>query len=263
MRVNLVSNSTNIYRENVVVFDNVSVKFGTHTALENITLNIKDGLFITVVGPNGGGKTTLLKLILGLLEPTAGNILVFGEKPLKNLTQSIGYVPQIKTFDRSFPALPIELVATGLTGKWIGRLSDKQKKLAFEALEQVGAVNLAKKPLGKLSGGELQRIFLARSIIRKPKLLLLDEPASGIDVAGEIDFNNILEDYKKRQNATIIMITHDWEAAFHHSDYVLLLNRVIICYDEPEKAFSEKSLRIAFGHLGHAHEMIFGVKNNA
>jgi len=255
----------NIHKSNeiVVAFENVTVRFGSHTALENITLEIKGGLFITIVGPNGGGKTTFLKLILGLLEPTIGNVNVFGEKPLKNLTQAIGYVPQIKTFDRSFPALPIELVATGLTGSWISILSKAQKKLALEALDQVGATNLARKPLGKLSGGELQRIFLARSIIRKPKLLLLDEPASGIDVAGEIDFNNILEDYKKRQNATIIMITHDWESAFHHSDYVLLLNRSVICYDEPKKAFSEKWLRIAFGHLGHSHDMIFGVKNNA
>lgn len=252
----------NLENENVVIFEKVTVRFGTHTALEDISVEIKKGLFITVVGPNGGGKTTFLKLILGLLEPTMGEVKVFGEKPLKNLTQAIGYVPQIKTFDRSFPALPIELVATGLTGNWIGILSKEQKRLALEALEQVGATNLAKKPLGKLSGGELQRIYLARSIIRKPRLLLLDEPASGIDVAGEIDFNNILEDYKKRQNATIIMITHDWESAYHHSDYVLLLNRVKICFDEPKKAFSEKWLRIAFGHLGHAHEMIFGVKNN-
>ncbi len=249
--------------ENAVIFEKVTVRFGTHTAIEDISLEIKDGLFITVVGPNGGGKTTFLKLILGLLEPSSGVVKVFGVKPLKNATQAIGYVPQIKTFDRSFPALPIELVATGLTGYWIGILSKEQKKLALEALEQVGATKLAKKPLGKLSGGELQRIFLARSIIRKPRLLLLDEPASGIDVAGEMDFNNILEDYKKRQNATIIMITHDWESAYHHSDYVLLLNRTIICYDVPGKAFSEKWLRIAFGHLGHAHEMIFGVKNNA
>jgi len=259
----LESENTNNANENVVVFENVTVRYGTHTALEDISIKIRNGLFITIVGPNGGGKTTFLKLILGLLEPTSGIVNVFGEKPLKNLSQSIGYVPQIKTFDRSFPALPIELVATGLTGSWITILSKAQKKLALEALDQVGATNLAKKPLGKLSGGELQRIFLARSIIRKPKLLLLDEPASGIDVAGEMDFNNILEEYKKRQNATIIMITHDWESAYHHSDFVLLLNRVIICYDKPNKAFSEKWLRIAFGHLGHAHDMIFGVKNNA
>lgn len=247
---------------NAVIFENVSVMFGTHTAIENLSVEIEEGLFITVVGPNGGGKTTFLKLILGLIEPTDGNVEIFGEKPSKILSSYIGYVPQIKTFDRSFPALPIELVATGVRGNWISSLSKEHTKLAMEALEQVGASNLARKPLGKLSGGELQRIYLARSIIRKPRLLLLDEPASGIDVAGELDFNNILEEYKERQNATIIMITHDWESAYHHSDYVLMLNREKICYDRPEKAFSEKWLRIAFGHLGHPHDMIFGVKHN-
>ncbi len=240
---------------------NLSVKFGTHLALHDINLEIPQSLFVTIVGPNGAGKSTLLKVILGITNPDKGEVLIDGKSPDKLKPSEIGYVPQIKTLDRSFPALPVELVASGLKTTWPGILSKELKKKSMEALESVGASHLAKRTLSKLSGGELQRIYLARSLVRRPKFLLLDEPATGIDMASEKDLNKLIDDYHNESKATIILITHDWEAAYHHSDLVILMNREIICFDKPETAFNEDNLRKVFGHIGHAHEMIFGVKH--
>ncbi len=242
--------------------NSVSLKFGSHTALCNVSFQIEEGSFVTVVGPNGGGKSTLLKAILGLIQVDSGIISIFGQEPKSVKRTDIGYVPQIKTLDRSFPALPIELVATGILGSWPQRINKELKEKSMLALEKVGASHLSERPLSKLSGGELQRIYLARSIARHPKLLILDEPATGIDFASENDLNRLIDKYKIENNATIIMVTHDWEAAFHHADFVLMLNCTQICYAPPKIAFEEKTLRRAFGHIGHEHEMIFGVKGN-
>jgi len=245
-----------------VKVDSLSLKFGSHTALCNVSFQIEEGSFITVVGPNGGGKSTLLKAILGLIQVYSGSISIFGQEPQSVKRTDIGYVPQIKTLDRSFPALPIELVATGILGFWPQKINKELKEKSMLALEKVGASHLSERPLSKLSGGELQRIYLARSIARHPKLLILDEPATGIDFASENDLNRLIDKYKIENNATIIMVTHDWEAAFHHADFVLMLNCTQICYAPPKIAFEEKTLRRAFGHIGHEHEMIFGVKQN-
>jgi zinc transport system ATP-binding protein len=248
--------------DKAVEIENVKVQFGSHVALNNINFTISKGDFVSVVGPNGGGKSTLLKVLLGLININSGNIKIFSEE-LKNLQPNIiGYVPQIKTLDRTFPAIPIELVATGISSKWTSILNKKLKNQSLEALERVGALHLAKRQLSKLSGGELQRIYLARSIVRNPKLLLLDEPATGIDQASEKDLNKLIDDYNKEEKTTVIMVTHDWESAYHHADFVLLINCEQICFEKPEIAFNDNNLRRAFGHIGHTHDMNFGAREN-
>ncbi len=234
---------------------------GTHTVLEDINIIINKGDFISIVGPNGGGKSSLFKLILGLLTPTEGKVLIEGRKPQDSDTHYFGYVPQLKTADRSFPALAIELVASGLKANWITRLSSELKEKSLEAMRMVSAEHLAFRSLNKLSGGEMQRIYLARSIARNPSVLLLDEPATGIDISSENDLNEILDNIRTKKNTTVIMVTHDWESAYHHSDKAIILNKNIICYASPEKAFTDEYLRIAFGHEGHKHKMIFGVES--
>ncbi|TAL66798.1 MAG: metal ABC transporter ATP-binding protein [Bacteroidetes bacterium] len=236
---------------------NLSVNFARYSALDNLTLSIPKGTFVSIVGPNGAGKTTLLKVILGLIKPNHGTITILGKQIDELSAFDLGYVPQIKTLDRTFPALPIELVSTGLNAKWPGRLKKHDKNIVIDTLERVGAGNLAKRPLNKLSGGELQRVYLARALIRKPKILILDEPATGIDWIGEKDIHKIIDEYKSEFNATVIMVTHDWESAYHHADFVLLLNKVAVCFDKPEDAFSEDYLSQTFGHVGHKHEMLF------
>lgn len=211
-----------------------------------------EGAFVAVVGPNGAGKSTLFKVLLGLL-PFQGEVRVFGRRPKEVDPGLLGYVPQIKTFDRSFPALSLELVVSEIRRAWPFRVTRKERARALEALEEVGALELAERPLGRLSGGQLQRVFLARALVKRPRLLLLDEPATGIDPLGEQDLYRLLEAYQARSGATVLMITHDWEAAFHHATHVLVLNRDVIGFGPPERALSEECLRRAFGHLGHAH----------
>lgn len=240
--------------DSAVDINNLTVKFGSHTALERITVEIAPGRLVAIVGPNGSGKTTLLKTLLGLVKIDSGEISVFG-KPLKEASPSwFGYVPQIKTLDRSFPAIPLELVASGIRMGWSAFLGSSEKKLILQALEQVGAKHIATKPLNTLSGGELQRVYLARSIVRKPKLLLLDEPATGIDMVCEKSINTILQEYTHENGATIIMVTHNWATAHHHAELVLLLNRRQVSYGPPELSLSEENLKIAFTHVGMHHE---------
>jgi len=242
---------------------NLSVKFEDHIALTNLAMQIPKNSFVAIVGPNGAGKSTFLKVLLGLVKPTRGEVKIYGNPPQQVDPNLIGYVPQFKTMDRSFPAVSIELVYTGLSRKWPWRLSRDAKKKACQALDQVGATHLATRPIGKLSGGELQRVCLARSIVRQPELLMLDEPATGIDAVGEEDMYRMLEVYQKESGATVIMITHDWHAATHHADYVLLLNRKQISFGTPEKALKEDNLRLAYGHIGHKHALKFLVNSNA
>lgn len=239
--------------EYAVEIEDLTVKYGDHVALEDISLQIPRGAFVAIVGPNGAGKSTLIKTILGLVRPASGKVLVLGE-PLERLDPvRVGYVPQFKTLDRSFPALAEELVVSGLRRAWPGRITRGEREKALTALERVGAAHLAGRPVSRFSGGELQRVYLARAFVRQPELVVLDEPATGIDVLGEADMYRLLEGYQKQSGATLLMITHDWEAAYHHASHVIVLNRRLIGFGQPERALSERCLREAFGHVGHAH----------
>lgn len=240
---------------NAVEVKGLSLSYGDITVLENLNFSIPENSFVSIVGPNGAGKTTLMKILLGLIKNYSGEVKIFGKHPDEIDPQLIGYVPQIKTMDRNFPALSIELVASGLMRKWPWAVKGNDKEKSIKALEMVKAEHLAYRPITELSGGELQRVCLARSIVRNPKLVVLDEPATGIDAIGEADLYNLLEAYQKKSNATVIMITHDWHVAHHHSDFVLLLNRRQVNFGHPEDALSEQNLRTAFGHIGHEHKV--------
>jgi len=249
-----------------VEIERYSVRFGEFQSLQEVSLSVPEGAFVAIVGPNGAGKSTLLKALLGLEQgllrdgPTriAGSIRVLGHPPREVPPGWVGYVPQVKGFDRSFPALALEVVVSGLRRHWPFVVSREERRRASEVLEKVGALHLANRRLGRLSGGELQRVYLARSLIRRPRLLLLDEPATGVDVVGEADLYRHLEAYQAESGATILMITHDWEAAQHHASAVLVLNRRVIGYGLPEKVLCHECLSQAFGHVGHAHQVISG-----
>ena len=242
--------------------ENLTVKFGDYKTLDDINLFVKGGMFIAIAGPNGAGKSTLLKTILGLVRPAQGEIKIFEKKSGQIPPEWLSYVPQVKTMDWSFPAHAIELVLSGISRQWPWKKNESDIQKAMKALERVGAIHLARQPVAKLSGGELQRIYLARGIVREPRLIMLDEPATGIDAIGEEDFYNLLEMYQDQTKSTILMVTHDWHAAFHHADKVLLLNRKQISFGPPKIALKEKNLRIAFGHIGHKHEFKFVIKQD-
>ena len=232
----------------------VSVYFGAVQALKEVTFDLPAGEFLAIVGPNGAGKSTLIKVILGLVRPERGHAAILTDRA-GTRSDRIGYVPQLKTFDRTFPATVQELAVTGLRRSWPARITADERHLVAEALHRVGAAQLQRRPLSSLSGGELQRAYLARAFIRRPEVIMLDEPATGVDFLAEHDLYDLLEDYRVQTKATIAMVTHDLSVARYHATRVLVLNRRLHGYGPPEKALHESCLKEAFGHLGHSHDL--------
>jgi len=230
----------------------VTVRRGEVEVLRDVSLRLPERRLLAIIGPNGAGKSTLVKTLLGLVEPLRGQVRVFGRPPGADPV-AIGYVPQLKTFDRSFPATALELVVSGLRRSWPARIRPRERDAACEALARVGAQRLTDRPLARLSGGELQRAFLARALVRRPRLVILDEPATGVDFLAEHDLNRLLEAYQRDADATVVMVTHDLAAARHHADQVAVLNRTLIGFGPPERALSASCLERAYGHVGHGH----------
>ncbi len=208
------------------------------------------------VGPNGGGKTTLVRALGGLLAPRQGTIRLFGAPVEARDPHRISYVPQVKLLDRRFPALAIELVASGLHRRWPWRLGKEDRRRAQEALEAVGAPMLAGRPVAELSGGQLQRVYIARGLVRRPDLLLLDEPATGMDRPGEGELYRILDQFQRERQGTVIMVTHDWSVARHHATHAIILSRTPRGFGPAAETLTDVALRDAYGHTGHPHPMI-------
>lgn len=209
--------------------------------------------FLSIIGPNGAGKSVLVKSILGLIKPSQGSVSILGAPAGEHDPKMIGYVPQFKTFDRSFPARAIDLVASGLKYGWPVRLSKEDKELAKKALVRVHAEHLIKRQISQLSGGELQKIYLARALIQPRRLIILDEPSTGIDAFGEADLYKLLEEVREQSKTSILMVTHDLSVAKHHSSQVLLLNHRQIAFGTPSKVLTEENVNRAFGHSEHDH----------
>ena len=233
-----------------IEFDSVSVRFGDLIALDRVSVSIPAGAFVALVGPNGGGKTTLLHLAAGLRRPDGGKVRVLGEVPGAVDAMKVGYVPQAKRLDPQVPAQAIELVATGLKPRWPWSLG-ADESTALEAMRAAGIEHRARHRVGTLSGGELQRVYLARALARRPEVLLLDEPAAGIDLVGEAEMYHTLLHYQQDSGCTILMITHDWEGARAHASHALLLNRSVRAFGPAKETANEERLLSLFGHTGH------------
>lgn len=240
----------------------LDVRLEGHSVLEGLSFEAGPGDFVAVVGPNGGGKTTLIRVLLGLLEPNDGWAHVFGRRPSAVEPALVGYVPQVKRLDQTFPARALDLVLTAVRQRWPFWPGRADRTRALQALRRVGAESLADRALDALSGGELQRVYLARTLVRTPHLILLDEPATGIDVAGAADLYDVLEADQAERDTTILMVTHDWNAAYHHATHVLLLDGRQVGFGRPETVLTDASLRDAFGHTGHAHAMLMGAASH-
>lgn len=194
--------------------------------LEDIDWTVEEGDFVAIVGPNGGGKTTLLKLLLGMLTPQKGAVQIFG-KPPTQAVEMLGYVPQSLHYDRQFPITAFEVILMGRLSKlsWLGKFSKEDIQLAKEALEQVGLTDFASAPFGSLSGGQRQRILIARALVSKPKLLLLDEPTASVDVQAENEIYHLLRQLKG--SMTIVMVTHDLQTAINNVEHVVCVQRTL------------------------------------
>ncbi len=238
----------------MIKVSNLFVTLGGVPVLNDINFNVSPGDFLAVVGPNGGGKSTLIRSILGLVTPQRGTIETASDVNGDPVT--LGYVPQTKSLDRTFPAVSVELVLTSVRKRWPWRISAADRSIAVSALDKVGAAHLAERPIGELSGGELQRVYLARTLLQSPDIILLDEPETGMDASGSSDLHAVLDRFRDEQNGLVIMVTHDWDVAFHHASHALLLKTKQICFGEPSVALTGDVIREAFGHTGHEHAVL-------
>jgi len=210
----------------VLEVNDINVSFGTRKVLDDISFFVPVGEFLCLCGPNGAGKSTLLKIILGLIEPDSGSILIDGE-PAAKMHRQVGYVPQRKSFDRDFPATPVEVVVANLRGRWPISISKEERALAMEALTRTGAAKLHKSQMKDLSGGETQRVYLARALVTKPHLIILDEPTAGVDVGGRAAIVDLMAEISASASIAAILVTHNLQAVARCAERVVYLERSV------------------------------------
>jgi len=214
--------------------NNLSVSYGSHIALSNIQLEVPSGEYLGIIGPNGGGKSTLLKAVLGLIPAINGDIHVLG-KSLENSKGLIGYVPQFSGVDKQFPITVSDVVLTGLIKKGLSffhKFSKEDRNNAGEILSEVGIYQLRHRQISELSGGEFQKMLIARALALNPKLLLLDEPTASVDAKSREQIYSLLA--KLNEKMTIILVTHDLLAVSSQVKSIACLNKELIYHGEPE-----------------------------
>jgi zinc transport system ATP-binding protein len=201
----------------------INAAYDDKLVLKDVDLVVKQNDFVGIIGPNGGGKTTLLKVILGILKPVGGEVNVNGS--------TIGYLPQINQVDKKFPISVRDVVLSGLMGvkKLLGRYSSENRDRANELMEQMGILHLKNKNIGELSGGQLQRVFLCRAIIADPQLLILDEPDTYVDSNFEVELYDILD--KLNDHMAIIIVSHDVGTICSHVKTIACVNQTL-CYHD-------------------------------
>lgn len=210
----------------VIELDSVSFRYGRAPVLENVTLSIRERGLVCFLGPNGGGKTTLLKLILGLLKPDTGLVRLFGRPPADSRNR-VGYVPQHARYDPLFPATVEEIVQMGCLGKSTESLRARgAHQLAHEALDEVELSDLAHRPFSDLSGGQRQRVLIARALAAQPDLLILDEPTSNVDQRAETRLYETL--LRLNERMTILLVSHDLGFVSNIVQSVVCVNRRVV-----------------------------------
>lgn len=235
---------------NTVEMENVSLTINKQPVLQDINLNIADDDFLAIIGPNGGGKSTLLKVILGLLKPDHGRVTVFANEP-GNPNNPVGYLPQHVSFD---PDFPINVFDTTLSGRYHGffkNYTDEDRERVVTALKEVGMLKYQDRQMSQLSGGQVQRVFIARALVRDPKLLLLDEPMASIDPEMQNSFYNLLSQLRSRM--AIVLISHDVGAVSTQVENIACLNQKLYYHGPVEN--SEKGLEAVYkcpiGYISH------------
>jgi len=218
-------------------------------AVEKVSFEVNSGSITTIIGPNGSGKSTLIKAILGLMD-YEGEILVWG-KAVEQVYKRIGFVPQRYEFDRHFPVSVAEFVGMPV-------LDPRSKKQQITQALKAGAVEKLKdKLLDELSGGQLQRVLLARALVNQPDLLVLDEPEAGVDVGGEQNLYDLLESLVKERNLTVLVASHELDVVYTYADQVLCLNRRMVCSGKPREVLKQSVFEELYGRelkfYGHTH----------
>ncbi|MEK7540351.1 MAG: metal ABC transporter ATP-binding protein [Patescibacteria group bacterium] len=240
----------------ILKVSDLSVAFGDLQVLRDVSFAVKEGEFAVIIGPNGAGKSVLIKTVLGLIPAKSGRV------DLQVDNQDIGYVPQRLHFDPSFPLTVRELLLLKLpqAAFWWGRKTSEQR--VKRMLELTKSSKVIDRQIGKLSGGELQRVLLAYALVNQPKLLILDEPAAGVDVVGEQTFYELIDLVRhtgvtkhihgqakphQPEHVTVIMISHDLDAVYKYADNVICINRQLLCSGIPNKVLTPTVLAKAYG----------------
>jgi zinc/manganese transport system ATP-binding protein len=232
----------------IVVAKNLTVGYAGKPVWQNANFSVNRGEFVAVIGPNGAGKTTMFRLLLGLQQPISGSIDIFGSKPRRG-NQKIGYIPQLHTIDNETNIECVELVRLSYSGnRWGFSLSTREeKKAALDTLGAVGATDLAYKSLGSLSGGELQRVFLAVALVSNPEVLLLDEPLSNLDIRRIKELVGLMNTVVKSRNVTAFLVAHDINPLIQFLDKVIYIANGKVATGKPEEVLTSKRLSALYG----------------
>lgn len=241
-----VTNAAVVVRDLVVCYDH-------HVALDGATVTVPFGEALGIVGPNGSGKSTLLKTIAGLLEPSSGTLSVLGKSPRALPAGSIAYVPQVEDVDWSFPATVWDVVAMGRFPRlgMFRRFGKRDRAAVERGLDLVNMRGLAQRHISALSGGQQQRVFVARAIAQEPKLLLLDEPTTGVDAQTEEALRNVIRELVK-SGMPVIMSTHHLERAPEWFDRLMVLNRRVLAIGTSDEVLASGAYAELHGHM-HVH----------
>jgi len=232
-----------------IQIENLDFAYGPVSVLEKADVSLGEREFVSIVGPNGGGKTTLLKIILGLLKPQGGSVEVFGKSPELG-RKWIGYLPQYASLDSQFPVTATDVVLMGRLGKTrgLGFYTKADRLAARDMLARVGLGNLGNRPLSALSGGQQQRVLIARALVSEPKLLLLDEPSSSLDDYVEQELYDLLQELNKE--LTIVVVSHDVAYVSRYVEKVICVNREV--HTHPVSQINENIIHDMYGAHVHA-----------
>jgi zinc transport system ATP-binding protein len=239
--------------DSILTADRLCFSYGSRTVLEDVSFSINATDFLAVIGPNGGGKSTLIKIILGLEIPDSGSVSVFGHSPEVG-RDLVGYLPQYSNLDLDYPISAIEVVLMAtLIRNPFKRYTKADKAAALAAMDRTNSVEFANRSFGELSGGERQRVLLARALLKQPKLLILDEPSNNLDSHNEYCLYEVLESLNK--DTAVMMVSHDISAVSRAVKTIACLNRRMVFHGE--KQLMPKDIEMAYcchmDLIGHTH----------
>ncbi|BES84729.1 zinc import ATP-binding protein ZnuC [Pectobacterium araliae] len=230
----------------LVSLNNISVTFGSRKVLSDISLTLQEGRILTLLGPNGAGKSTLVRVVLGLLSPTSGSLV-------RDPALRIGYVPQKLHLDTTLPLT---------VSRFMQLRPGVKKQDILPALKRVQAAHLLEQPMQKLSGGETQRVLLARALLNQPQLLVLDEPTQGVDVNGQLALYDLINQLRQEFHCGVLMVSHDLHLVMAKTDEVLCLNQHVCCSGTPEVVSLHPEFLAMFGHRGTEQLAIYRHHHN-
>jgi len=237
--------------DSLITVSNISKLYGGTAVVDGVSFDVKKGDILAIIGPNGAGKSTLLRMIMGLLTPSSGSVSIEGMSPKKARTR-MGYVPQRFSFDPWLPMTVQEFLA--LSAHISGVHESEKEQIIRDRLQRVGVPGVAHQTLNSLSGGQLQRVMIARSILTQKDILLLDEPVAGIDVEGQQAMYDLIRDINTEYGTTCLLISHELDVVFEYANSVVCINKNMICHGVPHVALSKETLEAMYGkHTAYYH----------